>query len=241
MYNIKQLSTQQAKYKINIGDVILTHSRFGLFSLVINGVDYILYKIKTLAKFILQTVDSSIEISPFMKVDHIARIGNIIDMPYNMPMVVLYETVAINKQYPFFSFKRWRGGTIKTIMPLDNIHCHYHGKKVYLKQLKQPLNEVQLAVMRADLETQVDKTKKGLTKYTWRYVFLSPFDIFFSVKKRPNKETIKHINYCQMLIKKNNIAIGLEAEFNQRNEILESPLQEINKPFYKKDIIELIK
>ncbi len=116
-----------------------------------------------------------------------------------------------------------------------------NGKTIYLKQLKKPLCKIQITTMCNDLDSQVDKTKNGLTKYTWKYVLLSPFDIFFSVKKRPNKETIKHINYCQMLIKKNNITIGLEEDFNQHSETLESPLQEINKPFYKKDIIKLVK
>jgi hypothetical protein len=225
---------------VKAGDIILTHSKFGLFSFIINGTDYFLYKIKALAKSILQSSEDAAT-PPFIKIDHIARICNIYQTQFNKQMIDLYETVAINKQYPFFSFKRWRGGTIKTTMFLHELHQHYHGKKIYLKQLKQPLNEIQIVNMCSDLESQVDKTKKGLTRYTWKYVFLSPFDIFFSVKKRPNKDTIKHINYCQMLIKKNNIAIGLEVELSQKNEILESPLQEIDKPFYNKDIIEIIK
>lgn len=230
-----------SKIKLQTGDVILTNSRFGLFSLIINAVDYLLYKIKILAKFILQGVDNNIEVNPFLKISHIARIGKIYYTQTNKQIIDLYETVAINKKYPFWSFKRWRGGTIKTTMLLDNIHNHYHGKTIYLKQFKKPLCKIQITTMCNDLDSQVDKTKNGLTKYTWKYVLLSPFDIFFSVKKRPNKETIKHINYCQMLIKKNNITIGLEEDFNQHSEILESPLQEINKPFYKKDIIKLVK
>ena len=91
-----------------------------------------------------------------------------------------------------------------------------------------------------DLEEQVQRTKIGLSKYSWKYVFLSPFDIFFSLKKRPNKNTIQHINYCQMLIKKNNIAIGLEEDFKQHTEILESPYQETLKIFYTPDIFYLL-
>ena len=43
-----------------------------------------------------------------------------------------------------------------------------------------------------------------------------------------------------MLIKKNNIVIGLEEDFNQHSEILESPYQELLKIFYTTEIFHLL-
>lgn len=242
MTNIKQQNLYGIINTLQVGDVLLTHSKFGLFSLIINGTDYLLYKLKCLAKIILQSVNADITLAPFFKVDHIARIGDIRKAKDGTILsFTIYETVAINKQCKFFSFKRWRGGTIKTrITSKQDLEKHYKHKKIYLKQLGFDLTKIQKNAMFQDLENQVAKTKQGLTKYTWKYVFLSPFDIFLSAKKRPNKDTITHINYCQMLIQKNNIAAGLESDFTNTKEILQSPLQEISKPFYKKDIFQII-
>jgi hypothetical protein len=242
MTNIKQKNLYDVFNTLQVGDVLLTHAKFGLFSLVINGTDYLLYKLKCLAVIILQSVNADITLAPFFRVDHIARIGDIRKAKDGTVVsFFIYETVAINKQCKFFSFKRWRGGTIKTrIASKQDLQKHHKYKTIYLKQLNQPLTKMQENAMFQDLEKQVDKTKQGLTKYTWKYVFLSPFDIFLSAKKRPNKDTITHINYCQMLIQKNNIAAGLESDFTHPQEILQSPLQEISKPFYKKDIFQII-
>ena len=231
-----------AKINFQAGDVILTHYPFGLFSVIINFTDFLLYVFKKIiACSALICFNIEIQVKPFLSIDHIARVGKVYNLPNGAWFFDLYETVAINKQCKFFSFNRWRGGTIKTrISSLQDLRKHYHHKKIYIKQLKFPLNKEEQNKMVLDLEEQVKQAQIGLNKYSWKYVFLSPFDIFFSLKKRPNKNTIQHINYCQMLIKKNNIVIGLEEDFNQHSEILESPYQELLKIFYTTEIFHLL-
>jgi hypothetical protein len=233
----KQIKTYIAN--IQAGDIILTHCPFGLFSMIINFTDTLLYYGRCITAYLCKSFfNITVDVYKPIKIDHIARIGHV---DYNQETITLYETIAINHRYKFFSFKRWKGGTVATTMPLLDIFKHYKHKQILIKHLKQPLTNNQIQIMLNDLNAQVVKTTQGLSKYSWKYVILSPFDIFLSCKKKPNKNSIEHINYCQMLIKKNNIIIGLEEDFNQHSEILESPLQEINKLFYKKDIIKLVK
>jgi hypothetical protein len=235
----------QAKYPASLvslkaGDIILTHKSFGLFSICINIADYLLYKFKSLiAYFTLHLFNVKIFVRDYVKIDHIARIGDVKILPSGIHLFTLYETIAINKQHPFFSIKRWQGGTIKTILTINELMQHYKKKKIYIKYLTNPLTKTQQQKLLKYLNKEVKDTKEGLNSYSWKYAILSPFDIFFSIKKQPNKKIIKHINYCQMLIVKSNIEIGLEDDAKRSLDYLESPLQEIYKPFYSEILVEI--